>query len=168
VFTGASETLRLSGIDADINTSGRYDVVKQRGLAMDRATQLDEIWRLMSTPDVIVGSVAALTETGSAKPSDSDRHTGAVYGQNDHPGQLLARGAHPPVAQRGEEAADDPHPVPPEETDRGDRGGHVQPHDEGQVGRLGPGHVQVRRPAAAGQRRRAARRGARVLDLHRL
>jgi hypothetical protein len=65
VFTGASETLRLSGIEEDINTSGRYDAVKPRGLAMDRATQLREIWRLMSTPDVIVGSVAAVTETGS-------------------------------------------------------------------------------------------------------
>jgi hypothetical protein len=65
VFTGASETLRLSGIEDDINTSGRYDAVRTRGLTLDRATQLAEIWRLMSTPDVIVGSVHAVTETGS-------------------------------------------------------------------------------------------------------
>jgi hypothetical protein len=65
VFTGASETLRLSGIDEDINGSGRYDAIRPRGLTMDRATQLAEIWRLMSTPDVIVGSVHAVTETGS-------------------------------------------------------------------------------------------------------
>jgi LUD domain len=65
VFTGASETLRLSGIDEDINTSGRYDAVRPRCLAMDRATELAEIWRLMSAPDVIVGSVHAVTETGS-------------------------------------------------------------------------------------------------------
>jgi L-lactate utilization protein LutC len=65
VFTGASETLRLSGINEDINNSGRYDAVRSRGAAMDRATQRDEIWRLLSTPDVIVGSVAAVTETGS-------------------------------------------------------------------------------------------------------
>ena len=65
VFTGASETLRLSRIEEDITTSGRYDAVKPRGLAMDRTTQLREIWRLMATPDVIVGSVAAVTETGS-------------------------------------------------------------------------------------------------------
>ena len=65
VFTGASETLRLSGIDDDINTSGRYDAVRSRGQALDRATQMAEIWRLMSTPDVIVGSVHAVTETGS-------------------------------------------------------------------------------------------------------
>jgi ketosteroid isomerase-like protein len=65
VFTGASETLRLSGIDEDINNSGRYDAIRKRGLAMDRATQLAEIWRLMSTPDVIIGSVHAVTETGA-------------------------------------------------------------------------------------------------------
>jgi len=65
VFTGASETLRLSGIDADINASGRYDAVRTRSQALDRATQLDEIWRAISTPAVIVGSVHAVTETGS-------------------------------------------------------------------------------------------------------
>jgi hypothetical protein len=65
VFTGASETLRLSGIEADINDSGRYDAIRTRGRAMDRTVALHEIWRLMSTPDVIVGSVHAVTETGS-------------------------------------------------------------------------------------------------------
>ena len=65
MFTGASETLRLSGIEADINSSGRYDAIRMRGQAMDRATQLAEIWRLISSPDVIVGSVHAVTETGS-------------------------------------------------------------------------------------------------------
>nr|WP_055503297.1 LUD domain-containing protein [Nonomuraea pusilla] len=65
VFTGASETLRLSGIEADINTSGRYDAVRPRVLAMDRGTEQDEIRRLTSTPDVIMGSVHAVTETGS-------------------------------------------------------------------------------------------------------
>jgi L-lactate utilization protein LutC len=65
VFTGASETLRLSGIDADLNTSGRYDAIKSRTLTIDRATGVRDIWRLIASPDVIVGSVAALTETGS-------------------------------------------------------------------------------------------------------
>jgi hypothetical protein len=65
VFTGASETLRLSGIDEDINAGGRYQAVKPRVLAMDRVTQADEIRRGLAGPDVIVGSVAAVTETGS-------------------------------------------------------------------------------------------------------
>jgi len=65
VFTGASETLRLSGIEEDINDSGRYESIRRRGLTMDRATQMDEIRRVLASPDVIVGSVAAVTETGS-------------------------------------------------------------------------------------------------------
>jgi len=65
VFTGASETLRLSGIEDDINTSGRYDALRPRTLAMDRVTAAADIRRLRASPDVAVGSVAALTETGS-------------------------------------------------------------------------------------------------------
>jgi L-lactate utilization protein LutC len=65
VFTSASETLRLSGIDDDINTSGRYQAIKPRVLAMDRQTQADDIRRLLASPDTVVGSVAAVTETGS-------------------------------------------------------------------------------------------------------
>jgi hypothetical protein len=65
VFTGASETLRLSGIEADINASGRYDAIRPRVLAMDRATEADAIRRLLASPDVAVGSVHAVTETCS-------------------------------------------------------------------------------------------------------
>ena len=65
VFTSASETLRLSGIDGDINAGGRYRAVKPRVLAIDRATGADDIRRLLAAPDFVVGSVAALTETGS-------------------------------------------------------------------------------------------------------
>src|SRR6266480_1939325 len=54
VFTGASETLRLSGIDADINTSGRYQAIRPRLLAMDRVTGADDIRRLLASPDVAV------------------------------------------------------------------------------------------------------------------
>ena len=65
VLTASSETLRLSGIEEDINTSGRYQAIRPRVLAMDRATGADSIRRLLASPDFIVGSVAALTETGS-------------------------------------------------------------------------------------------------------
>lgn len=85
VFTGASETLRLSGIDEDLNSSGRYDSVKARGATMDRATQHAEIWRMLACPDVIVGSVAAVTETGSlvaasASGSQLAGYSGAAAG----------------------------------------------------------------------------------------
>ncbi len=44
---------------------GRYQAVKPRALAMDRVTGADDFRRLLASPDVIVGSVAAVTETGS-------------------------------------------------------------------------------------------------------
>jgi LUD domain len=65
VFTAASETLHLGGIDDDINASGRYAAVKPRIHALDRATHGAEIRRLAATPDVVVGSVSALTEDGA-------------------------------------------------------------------------------------------------------
>jgi hypothetical protein len=65
VYTAASETLRLSGILEDINVGGRYDAVGPRIMAMDRVAQLDDIRRLLASPDFVVGSVAAVTETGS-------------------------------------------------------------------------------------------------------
>ncbi|WP_086830193.1 LUD domain-containing protein [Streptomyces sp. NRRL B-24572] len=65
VLTGASETLRLSGIDEDINAGGQYDAVRPRILSIDRATGADEIRSLASCPDFVVNSVAAVTETGA-------------------------------------------------------------------------------------------------------
>ena len=65
VLTSASETLRRSGIEADVNDGDRYRAIKTRVQAMDRAREMDDIRRLMSTPDFIVGSVHAVTETGS-------------------------------------------------------------------------------------------------------
>ncbi|MFF7474472.1 LUD domain-containing protein [Streptomyces sp. NPDC008092] len=65
VFTGASETLRLSGIAQDIEEDDRCQAIRPRVLKMDRATEFDRIRRLVATPDVFVASVAAVTETGS-------------------------------------------------------------------------------------------------------
>lgn len=65
VLTGASETLRLSGIDEDINASGHYDAIRPHILTIDRATGADEIRKLAAVPDFVINSVAAVTETGS-------------------------------------------------------------------------------------------------------
>ena len=62
---GASESLEASGIANEIDRSGRYDPVRPRVFSMDRATQADEIRRLGAAPDVMLGSVHAVTETGS-------------------------------------------------------------------------------------------------------
>ncbi|MET8545338.1 LUD domain-containing protein [Kitasatospora sp. NPDC004799] len=65
VFTGASETLRLSGIEEDVNAGDRYRAVKPRALGMDRVAEADELRRMIATPDVVLAGVAAVTETGS-------------------------------------------------------------------------------------------------------
>ena len=65
VLHGASQTLDLIGITAEIENSGRYDPVRPRMFSMDRKTQADEIRRLGAAPEVMLGSVHAVTETGS-------------------------------------------------------------------------------------------------------
>ena len=45
--------------------SGRYDAIRPRMVSMDRATQGREIRKLVAAPDVILGSVAAITEDGT-------------------------------------------------------------------------------------------------------
>jgi acyl-CoA hydrolase len=65
VHEGASQSLEATGIAQEIERSGRYDAVRPRMFRMDRATQADDIRRLTASPDVMLGSVHAVTETGS-------------------------------------------------------------------------------------------------------
>jgi hypothetical protein len=65
VHHGASQTLDATGISEELDTSGRYDPIGPRAWSMDRATQGAEIRRLTAAPDIMLGSVHAVTETGS-------------------------------------------------------------------------------------------------------
>jgi L-lactate utilization protein LutC len=65
VHHGASLTLEVSGITEAIEKSGRYDPVHPRIRNLDRKTEAEEIRRLSAAPDVMLGSVHAVTETGS-------------------------------------------------------------------------------------------------------
>jgi hypothetical protein len=65
VHHGASQSLDVSGITDEIEKSGRYEPLRPRIWSMDRKTQADDIRRLGSAPDVMLGSVHAVTETGS-------------------------------------------------------------------------------------------------------
>jgi len=62
VFTATSETLRLSGIAADIDESGEFRSVRRE--AGDLGGDVYDTIRLGATPDVVVGSVHAVTEDG--------------------------------------------------------------------------------------------------------
>jgi L-lactate utilization protein LutC len=65
VHQGASQTLDVLGITDELEKSGRYDAVRPRTFSMDRATEAREIRRLAASPDVMLGSVHAVTEAGS-------------------------------------------------------------------------------------------------------
>jgi hypothetical protein len=65
VHSGASQSLELAGVRVEIEESGRYKPLRPRIWSMDRNTQGDEIRRLGAAPDVMLGSVHAVTETGS-------------------------------------------------------------------------------------------------------
>ena len=65
VHHGASMSLDVAGITDEIDKSGRYESLRPRIFSMDRHTRADEIRRLGSAPDVMLGSVHAVTETGS-------------------------------------------------------------------------------------------------------
>src|SRR5215208_3292922 len=64
VFLGASVTLEMLGIRDEIDTSGRYDALRPKMFAMNRATQGREIRKLVGAPDYAAGSVHAVTEDG--------------------------------------------------------------------------------------------------------
>src|SRR5437762_9932661 len=65
VHQGASHTLDVLGITHEIEKSGRFAALRPRIWSMDRQTEADEIRRLGAAPDVMLGSVHAVTETGS-------------------------------------------------------------------------------------------------------
>ena len=65
VYHGASQTLDVVGITDEIDKSGRYEPLRPQIWSMDRKTEGDEIRRLGAAPDVMLGSVHAVTETGS-------------------------------------------------------------------------------------------------------
>ncbi|MFI5282849.1 MAG: LUD domain-containing protein [Candidatus Dormibacterales bacterium] len=64
VHAGKSKTLEDIGVFQQLMESDRFDFVRRRTQAMDRRTQRDEMRRLGAAPDVMLGSVQAVTEAG--------------------------------------------------------------------------------------------------------
>ena len=69
VYANQSQTLDKLGLRDEFDKSGRYEAVRPKVLSLDRKTQADEIRRLRSSPDYIIGSVQAITETGQVLTS---------------------------------------------------------------------------------------------------
>ena len=64
VHSGKSKTLEDAGIFGEFQDSGRYDFLRTRMFAMDRATQGRQIRKLIAAPDYMVNSPQAITEGG--------------------------------------------------------------------------------------------------------
>jgi hypothetical protein len=65
VHSGASQSLEAAGVLAEIEGSSRYEALRPRIWSLDRETQAEEIRHLSAAPDVMLGSVHAVTETGA-------------------------------------------------------------------------------------------------------
>jgi hypothetical protein len=63
IFTAQSQTLRLSGIAADIDESGKFRSLRATRLAVLEPWSA-EARRIGAAPDVVIGSAHALTEDG--------------------------------------------------------------------------------------------------------
>lgn len=64
VMTMTSQTLEATGVNKEINESGKYNAVRARLMSMDKNTQAQEMNRLGAAPEFAVGSVHAVTEDG--------------------------------------------------------------------------------------------------------
>jgi L-lactate utilization protein LutB len=64
VYNPPSRTLEQIGLAGDIEHSTTFQPLRARAFSMDRKTQRREIRRLIASPDVVVGSVHAITEQG--------------------------------------------------------------------------------------------------------
>jgi hypothetical protein len=64
VYNSVSRTLELIGLAADIEHATWFQPVRARLRSLDRTTQQQEMRRLTASPDVLVGSVHAITEQG--------------------------------------------------------------------------------------------------------
>jgi hypothetical protein len=65
VMTNTSVTLEETGIADAINDGGRYDSARNKMIALDFATQLQEMKAIAGQPDYALGSVHAVTSDGT-------------------------------------------------------------------------------------------------------
>ena len=71
IHSGQSKTLNDLGISQVLIDSDRYDFVRKRLYKMDRQTQAREIRQLASAPDLMLGSVNAITKDGQLVASSA-------------------------------------------------------------------------------------------------
>ncbi len=82
VYNPPSRTLEQIGVAAEIEHSTSFQSLRSRAFSMDRKTQQREIRRLVASPDVVVGSVHAITEQGQVliASASGSQLSAAVFG----------------------------------------------------------------------------------------
>ncbi|HEY2916025.1 MAG TPA: LUD domain-containing protein [Candidatus Limnocylindrales bacterium] len=79
VHSGKSKTIEDLGLFDLFMASDRWDFVRNRLRAMDRATQAREMRKLGAAPDIELGSVAAVTEDGALVAASATGNQLAAY-----------------------------------------------------------------------------------------
>jgi hypothetical protein len=79
VHSGKSKTIEDLGLFKHFMESGRYDAIRPKLYAMDRATQGREMRKLGAVPDYELGSVAAITEDGALVVASATGNQIAAY-----------------------------------------------------------------------------------------
>lgn len=79
VHSGKSKTIEDLGLFAELMELGRYDAIRPKLFAMDRATQGREMRKLGAAPDFELGSVAAVTEDGALVAASATGNQLAAY-----------------------------------------------------------------------------------------
>jgi len=69
IYTNQSKTIDKLGLRVEFDESDRYNAVRPKVMSLDRKTQGDEIRKLRSSPDYIIGSIQAITEIGQVMTS---------------------------------------------------------------------------------------------------
>jgi hypothetical protein len=78
IHSGKSMTLEEIGVFAALH-DGRFDAIRPKLFAMDRATQGREMRKMAAVPDTVVGSVNALTEDGVLVAASATGNQLAAY-----------------------------------------------------------------------------------------
>jgi hypothetical protein len=79
VFDSTSRTLDATGITADIRGATRFRSVRTHTDTLDPRTQIDEYRRHVSSMDVVVGSVHAITDDGHVVVASASGSQIAAY-----------------------------------------------------------------------------------------
>jgi hypothetical protein len=84
VYNSPSSTIEAIGLAEQIEHPTRFQAVRSRVATLDFATQRNEMRKLAASPDVLVGSVQAITEQGEVliASASGSQLSAAVFGAN--------------------------------------------------------------------------------------